>query len=373
MAEGKISAAAARSHTRKSKSNSNSFAGILKKLLVVFFAGFAAWAIRPPPPTKLGSSDITTPRIKLRDGRHLSYVEAGVPKDKAKFKVIFVHGFDCNKYFNPFAVAASPALVEELGVYHVSIDRPGYGESDPHPNRTVKSLALDIEEFADHLNLGPRFYVAGYSMGGQVMWSVLKYIPHRLAGAILIAPAINYWWPNLPSDLTNEAFSRQLPQDRWAMRVAHHLPWLTYWWNTRKWLPPFSAIVGNPVIYSPSDVEVFTKLYAATAEDPNKAQKMRSGPRQQGEFESLHRDLNIGSGKWEFDPLDVENPFPNNDGSVHLWMGDDDRIVPVSLERYFAQKLEWIKYHEVAGAGHMMAFQGEVVDAILKASFNLKN
>lgn len=69
--------------------------------------------------------------------------------------------------------------MEELGVYIVSFDRPGYGESDPDPKRTVKSLALDIEELADQLGLGPKFYITGFSMGGQVVWSTLKYIPHR--------------------------------------------------------------------------------------------------------------------------------------------------------------------------------------------------
>ena len=61
----------------------------------------------------------------------------------------------------------------------MSFDRPGYGESDPNPKRSVKSMALDIEELADQLGLGSKFYVAGHSMGGQVLWSVLKYIPHR--------------------------------------------------------------------------------------------------------------------------------------------------------------------------------------------------
>ena len=69
--------------------------------------------------------------------------------------------------------------MEELGVYVVALDRPGYGESDPDPKRTVKSLALDIEELADQLNLGPKFYITGFSMGGMVTWSCLKYIPHR--------------------------------------------------------------------------------------------------------------------------------------------------------------------------------------------------
>ena len=70
-------------------------------------------------------------------------------------------------------------IVKELGIYIVSFDRPGYGEGDPDPKRTVKSLALDIEELADQLGLGSKFYVVGFSMGGQVIWTCLKYIPHR--------------------------------------------------------------------------------------------------------------------------------------------------------------------------------------------------
>ncbi|KAI3716774.1 hypothetical protein L1987_67899 [Smallanthus sonchifolius] len=133
------------SHTRKHISDSSS--GVLKILLFVLFAEVCAWAYKtalPPPPRKLGS--LTSPRIKLHDGRHLSYKEYGVPKDVAKSKIIYVHCFDCSKYQDPFAFSASPAVIEQLGVHIVALDRPGYGESDPDPKRTVKSLALDIEE-----------------------------------------------------------------------------------------------------------------------------------------------------------------------------------------------------------------------------------
>lgn len=43
----------------------------------------------------------------------------------------------------------------------------------------MKSLALDIEELADKLGLGSKFYIIGFSLGGQVVWRCLKYIPHR--------------------------------------------------------------------------------------------------------------------------------------------------------------------------------------------------
>ncbi|XP_076959740.1 uncharacterized protein LOC143635913 [Bidens hawaiensis] len=350
---------------------------ILNKILLVIFVGLLALAyktVRPPPPRTLGSPDgpaITSPRIKLRDGRHIAYEEYGVPKDKAKYKLIYVHGFGNSKHFNPFAAAASPALVEELGVYVVSIDRPGYGESDPDPKRTVKSLAFDIEEFADQLNLGPMFYGVGYSMGGQVIWSCLKYIPHRLAGAVLLSPGINYWWPNLPSNLTNEAFYRQVKQDQWSYSVAYHLPWLTYWWNTQKWFPCFSLIHGNLAVMSPPDKKVIAKLISSA--DPLQLEIIRSYPKQQGEYESLHRDLNIGFGKWDFDPMDIENPFPNNDRSVHIWMGDEDLIVPVTLQQYIAQQVKWVNYHELAGTGHMLPYADGVIDEILKTLFKDQN
>lgn len=75
----------------------------------------------------------------------------------------------------------------------------------------------------------------------------------------------------------------------------------------------------------------------------------------------------VGFGTWEFDPLDLKNPFPNNESSVHLWHGDEDRLVPVILQRYIVQRLPWIHYHELSGAGHMFPFADGMSDTIVKA------
>ncbi|KAA8518587.1 hypothetical protein F0562_016061 [Nyssa sinensis] len=363
----KISAASARSHTRKGKQNS-SFqlpSGMFKTILVVFFMGLLAWAYqatRPPQPKICGSPDgppVTATRIKLSDGRHLAYKEHGVNKDVAKYKIVFVHGFDSCRHDTVVATTLSPDVVEDLGVYIVSFDRPGYGESDPNPKRTLKSLPLDIEELADQLGLGSKFYVVGFSMGGQVIWTCLKYIPHRLAGATLIAPVVNYWWPGFPANLSKEAYSQQFPQDQWALRIAHYTPWLTYWWNTQKWFPGCSVISNSIDDFSRRDLELLPRFSSRKGYEAQ--------VRQQGEFESLHRDMMIGFGTWEFDPMDLKNPFPNNEGSVHLWMGDEDGFVPVTLQRYIAQQLPWIHYHELPGMGHMFPLADGMGDAIIKA------
>lgn len=61
----------------------------------------------------------------------------------------------------------------------VGFDRPGYAESDPNPNRDVRTAALDVEELADSLGLGPKFHLIGFSLGNHAVWGALKYIPER--------------------------------------------------------------------------------------------------------------------------------------------------------------------------------------------------
>jgi hypothetical protein len=92
------------------------FSGILRTTLAVLFIGILAWtyqAVQPPPPKICGSLDgppITAPRIKLRDGRHLAYKEHGVPKDEAKYKIIFVHGINSCRHDAVIADTLSPVM-----------------------------------------------------------------------------------------------------------------------------------------------------------------------------------------------------------------------------------------------------------------------
>ncbi|KAG0487505.1 hypothetical protein HPP92_009600 [Vanilla planifolia] len=195
-------------------------------------------------------------------------------------------------------------------------------------------------------------------MGGEIAWTCLKYIPHRLAGSAIVAPVSNYWWSGFSPHVSKEAFKQQILRDLWAVRVAHHAPWLVYWWNSQNFFPSSSVIAHSSSIFSAPDLKVLGRFedrahYVAQI-------------RQQGEYESLHRDMIVGFGSWEFDPMDLKNPFPNNEGSIHLWHGTEDFIVPVSLSRYISQKLPWVKYHELPDAGHLFPLADGMSDAIVR-------
>ena len=90
----------------------------------------------------------------------------------------------------------------------------------------------------------------------------------RIAGATLHAPVINYWWPGFPANLSTDAYYKQPPGDQWALRVAHHIPWLTYWWNTQTFFPSSSVIVRKPeLIFSSQDLEIFRNMKVSGREN----------------------------------------------------------------------------------------------------------
>ncbi|KAL0401531.1 UNVERIFIED_CONTAM: hypothetical protein Slati_4183000 [Sesamum latifolium] len=172
-------------------------------------------------------------------------------------------------------------------------------------------------------------------MGGQVVWGCLKYISHRLAGAALIVPVVNYWWPSFPSNYLRKHTACNSRRTNGHYEWHTHAPWLVYWWNTQKWFPPSSVVAGKPKFTAP-DLKVLSKLAARLAN--------REYAVQQGVYESLHRDMMVGFGHWDFDPMELENPFLDRQGSVHVWQGVEDGMVPVILQRYIANKLPWIQY-----------------------------
>jgi pimeloyl-ACP methyl ester carboxylesterase len=252
-------------------------------------------------------------------------------------------------------------VAEELGVYMVGFDRAGYGESDPNPNRSPRSAAQDMEELADALGLGDKFYVVGFSLGCHAVWAALRYIPHRLAGAAMLAPVVNYWWPGFPADLAAAEYGRQQHGDQWALRVSHHAPGVLYWWMEQTWLPTSTVVDNTTHLPNKRDAEIRRTLTA-----DGTLRRKRETATQQGIHESYYRDMTVMFGKWEFDPMSLpEPPCP-----VHLWQGDEDGLVPVALQRHVAGKLSsWVNYHELPGAGHFLSAVPGLGDTVLRTLF----
>jgi hypothetical protein len=81
-------------------------AGLLVLMAAALAAGWFVNAVRPPPPTPCGTPGgppVTAPRARMRDGRYLAYTESGVSRDRARFKVVYSHGFSGGRMDSPRA------------------------------------------------------------------------------------------------------------------------------------------------------------------------------------------------------------------------------------------------------------------------------
>ncbi|KAK4375900.1 hypothetical protein RND71_006577 [Anisodus tanguticus] len=295
---------------------------------------------------------VTSPRIRLKDGRYLAYRERGVTMNKSIHRIILVHGINSSKDKD---FLATQEILEEMRIYMLQFDRAGYGESDQNPIRSLDSEASDIEELADQLQIGSKFYLISVSAGSYPAWNCLRRIPHRLTGVAFVVPIVNYKWNSLPHDLIKNDHANKLW--RLVIWLARYAPGLLYSFFTQK---SNGVLSGNPSLFSKKDIEVAKNANRLEVFDPKLYPK-------QSDFESLLQDFTLAYGKWDFDPLEFGNPFTENESSVHIWQGCEDKIVPCHLQRYVSKRLPWIHYHEVGDGGHALWHVGPVGEAILRS------
>ncbi|GLT48728.1 hypothetical protein SLA2020_223360 [Shorea laevis] len=298
---------------------------------------------------------VSSSRVRLSDGRYLAYTEKGVPRNKANHKIIVVHGFGSSK---EMSFQLPQEVIEELGIYFLLFDRAGYGESDPNPKRSLKSEAFDIQELADQLCIGPKFYLIGVSMGSCPTWGCIKYIPERLAGVSLVVPVVNYRWRSLPEKLIKGDYRRTLVQ--LFFWFAKHIPRLLQWWVTQDWNSSMNVVERKPVFFSNRDTEALKKSTGFPMLTKDKL-------RERVVFDALRDDFLVCFGNWEFDPTELSNPFPQNENSVQIWQGYEDKVVPFQLQRHISGKLPWIKYYEVPDGGHLLVHYSGLCEAITRA------
>jgi len=84
----------------------------------------------------------------------------------------------------------------------------------------------------------------------------------RLAGAAMVVPIINYWWPSFPAELSRQAFKRLVVPEQRTLWIAHNIPSLLYLWMTQRWFPSSAAAMHHPEIFSKHDMEVLQKMMA---------------------------------------------------------------------------------------------------------------
>ena len=172
--------------------------------------------------------------VTLRDGRRVGFAEWG-PTDGRP--VVLFHGMPGSRLSCP-----DEEETERAGVRLITIDRPGYGVSSPHPGRTLLGWVSDYVEWAELVGLPP-CPIVGWSGGGPYALACAVQRPECVTAVGLAAsPApldeVPSEWDGLAAEVRD--LIRLLRRDPPAAMegINARCEWLATGWEThvRTWL-----------------------------------------------------------------------------------------------------------------------------------------
>jgi pimeloyl-ACP methyl ester carboxylesterase len=261
--------------------------------------------------------------VTLPDGRKLGYADVGDPDGQP---LVVHHGFPNSRVFG--ALFDAPA--SEHGVRVLAPERPGFGVSDPQAGRTLADWAEDLSAFAVELGLGS-FPVLGVSAGGPYALASAAGLDRveRAGVAVGVGP------------------TAAVPlRDRLPYLVARFLPPLvrrrlrTQGRRARE--DPEAALEARADDAAPVDADHWRGAVGRALLLTHVEAARHHG------VEHLAAELAIFGRSWDVDLEAIDVP-------VHMWYGEADRIVPVEMGRYLAERVPTAEasFHE--GLGHVSA------------------
>jgi pimeloyl-ACP methyl ester carboxylesterase len=259
--------------------------------------------------------------IRLRDGRQLSYAEWG---DPLGIPVLHFHGTPGSRLER--YQADSP-----LSVRYITIDRPGYGRSDPKPDLTFLDWADDVQQLADARTID-RFRILAVSGGSAFAAATALRLPDRVDRVAIVSgvgPA------DRPGARRGMALSERLSYRAPGLagiglsvgaKLAQRSPSLA----TRI----FKQGLGPDriVLEKPETGALLTKAFT---------ESMRQGARA-----AVHENV-LYARSWGFRPEDVTT-------EIQLWHGRRDRIVPLHHAEHLARAFPNSSLTVLPGAGHLL-------------------
>jgi pimeloyl-ACP methyl ester carboxylesterase len=262
--------------------------------------------------------------VRLRDGRRLAYLDAPV---SAGVPVLFLHGLPSCRLMRP-----DDGLSAELGARVISFDRPGFGQSDAKPGRSLLDIADDVTELLDHLELD-KVCVAAPSGGGPSALALAYRVPERVRSLALIGSAAPLDGPGALAGIT---FERRI-----GFWLARRAPGILRWAMSRR--------VG-------SDVQVFFDRY--TKHNPPVDQAILARPEVRAMFlasyseslrggiEAFAWEVQLAARPWGFSLSDIRVP-------VSVWHGGLDNSVPPAMGKRIAAAIRGAELHCLPDESHL--------------------
>jgi pimeloyl-ACP methyl ester carboxylesterase len=293
--------------------------------------------------TNATASPKTDRTVTLRDGRSLAFSEWG---DLQGSPVILFHGTPSSRLFCPDEDAT-----EAAGVRLITVDRPGYGRSDPRPGRTLLDWVDDYIEFVESLAL-PACPIIGWSGGGPYAMACAARLPDRVPAIGLAASPGPV--SEVPGALDDLAPDDQLVAELWGRDRIAAMEEIER--QCQPWADDPEMLFREIAKAHPDDLD--TQLMVGSGAVEPFQQMMREGARQ-------------GSSGWASDHIaGWLTPWGFSLGDiaqeVYVWWGDADLLINRANTDYLATTIPRSKLVIYPGAGHSLPIWrwGEMLSAL---------
>ena len=266
----------------------------------------------------------TNQKIKLRDGRSLGYAEYGAPLGKPVF---YFHGFPSSRIdwvlFDTDGIAAS------LNARIIAADRPGYGLSDFKRGRKILDWPDDVIELADTLQVD-RFSVLGISGGGPYALACAHRIPDRLSTTAIVCGMGPSEAPG-----AKDGTAMLLPNKSTLMRkLLLMLMAMGFRRNPDRFLSQMKETVADP------DKLLLDQTEFVQAFIYSMLEAFKLGIR------GASWDAVLYKRPWGYQLHDISM-------QLHLWHGELDTQVPVSVGQYVANAVPDCQAKFLPDEGHL--------------------
>jgi pimeloyl-ACP methyl ester carboxylesterase len=265
---------------------------------------------------------VTSDAITLPDGRRLSWHEFGDPDGSP---VIYTAGTPVSG----LGGASYDETARAAGLRWISPDKPGYGGSGYHRERTQISWGDDLAALTGHLGLD-RFSLAGESGGGPSTLTAA----HKLAGRVSAVALIATGGPFSPAERAGMKADNRVMT--WLAMNAPMLNTIRIAVMRRTMVSPARrerALRGDLAVTPPAAHADVRIEFEAVAD------ALRPGTR------ATVQELALTKRPWPFPLSEVTTP-------VHLWHGALDRNAPAAFARRLAGELPDATLHISESSGH---------------------
>jgi pimeloyl-ACP methyl ester carboxylesterase/DNA-binding CsgD family transcriptional regulator len=289
-------------------------------------------ALRPlPSSTTMSPASNDGQRMRLPDGRWLAWSDSGDPNG---LPILYMHGISGSRHLRH----PDDGILRELRIRLIIPERPGTGDSDPLPGRTVMDWPKDVAALADRLEL-QRFVVLGNSAGTPYALATAHALPQRIVSVCVISAT-----PPIERMEDLKAYS---PQFRMAMMVARYSPSL---------FPPLMRFVvrsirSNPYTYLEGIMRNMTERDRVVFEDAtlreNYVLGLLAGTKHGTQYLATEGLLAVHG--WSARELQISAP-------IDFYHGDADWQIAIDAARRLAAQIPGARLHVIPDAGHFLIY-----------------